>query len=113
VTLTESQTTQPLPRRRSPVSIGLGGGGYSGGYRGGVGLGGGVSFPVGGGGGRLGTVTQLGVRLRRGPDAVWEGQAKTLTETRDGPTTDALATRLAHALFSGFPGESGRTVEVR
>ncbi len=117
VTVTYSQTTQPLPRRRSPVSIGLGGGGFSGGgYRGGggVGLGGGVSFPVGGGGGRLGTVTQLSVRLRRGPDAVWEGQARTLTETRAGaPTTDAVATRLARALFGGFPGESGRTIEVR
>ena len=116
VGVTVNRTVQPLPRRRSPISIGLGAGGVSGGgYRGGgVGLGGGVSFPVGGGGAREGTVTELGVRIRRGPDAVWEGQARTLTEVRNAPTSgDALAGRLAHVLFTGFPGESGRTIEVR
>ncbi len=116
VGVTVNQTLQPLPRRRSPISIGLGAGGFSGGgYRGGgVGLGGGVSFPVGGGGARQGNVTELGVRIRRGPDAVWEGQARTLTEVRTAPASgDALPARLAHALFTGFPGESGRTIEVR
>lgn len=117
VTVSYTRTVQPLPRRRSPISIGIGGGGYSGGgYRsgGGVGLGGGVSFPVGGGGAREGAMTELGVRIRRGPDAVWEGQARTLSDTRaPAATSDAIAGRLAHALFSGFPGESGRTIEVR
>ena len=115
-TVSFTRTDRPLPPRRSPISIGLGGGGYSGGgYRhgGGVGLGGGVSFPVGGGHARTGIVTELGVRIRRGPDAIWEGQAQSLTDagTPDG-VADAIAARLAHALFTGFPGESGRTIEV-
>lgn len=110
-----THTQQPLAPRDSGLRIGLGGGGYSGGYRGGgVGLGGGVSFPIGGHRQRFGTVTELAVRLRRGPDAVWEGQARTLTEggTPAGDT-GALAPRLVGALFGGFPGESGRSIEVR
>lgn len=104
-----------LPARRSPVQIGIGGGGYSGGWRGGTGLGGGVSFPVGGdGGGRLGLVTELAVRIRHGADAIWEGQAQSLTDT-SAPDADAgsVASRLAGALFKDFPGDSGRTVEVK
>ena len=111
---------RPLPPRRSPISIGIGGGGFSGGGRGyrggggGVGLGGGVSFPVGGGHGRVGVMSQLDVRIRRGPDAVWEGKAQTMAYAT-APDADAAATaaRLAQALFTGFPGESGRTIEVR
>ena len=109
-----NRTPRPLPPRRSPISIGLGAGGYSGGYRDGTALGGGVSFPVGGGGARDGVLTDLGVRIRRGPDAVWEGQARTLTvASAPDATAGVTATRLAQALFSGFPGESGRTIEVK
>lgn len=112
-----TRENRPLPPRRSPVSIGLGAGGYSGGgYRsgGGVGLGGGVSFPLGGAKSRDAIVTELAVRLRRGPDAVWEGQAQSLTDSSaTDATTDAIARRLAAALFSGFPGQSGRTIQVK
>ncbi|WP_294197224.1 DUF4136 domain-containing protein [uncultured Sphingomonas sp.] len=104
-----------LPPRRSPIQIGIGGGGYSGGWRGGTGLGGGVSFPVGGdSGGRLGLVTELAVRIRHGADAIWEGQAQSLTDT-SAPDADAatVAQRLAGALFKDFPGDSGRTIEVK
>lgn len=111
-----TRTSRPLPPRRSPLSIGIGGGGFSGGgYRGGgVGLGGGVSFPVGGNRARTGVITELSVRIRRGPDAVWEGHAQTLTDL-SAQTADANAegARLAHALFLGFPGDSGRTIEVK
>lgn len=110
-TVSFSRAARALPPRRSPVSIGLGGGGISGGGGGGVGLGGGVSFPVGGAG--AGVVTELSVRIRQGADAVWEGQAQSLTDlSAPDADTGAVAARLARALFSGFPGESGRTIEV-
>lgn len=108
-----TRTTRPLPPRRSPVTIGIGAGGYSGGYSGGTGVGGGVSFPVGGRGVREGVATELVVRLRRGPDATWEGRARTVTDlSRPDATSAAVAQRLATALFAGFPGESGRTTVV-
>lgn len=100
-------------RSRSPVSVGLGGGTWSGG--GGVGLGGGVSFPVGRGRSREQVATRLAVNIvTREGQGVWEGHAQTLEERPVG-TGDATltATRLANALFAGFPGESGRTIEVK
>jgi hypothetical protein len=112
-TVAYTRTTRPLPPRRSPVQVGIGGGGYSGGWSGGTGVGGGVSFPVGGSGAREGVVTELSVRIRRGPDAIWEGSAQSLTDlSRPGADTPAIAQRLASALFTDFPGESGRTIAV-
>jgi len=109
-----TRTVRALPPRRSPVTIGLGGGGGGGGYGGGAGVGGGISFPVGGGGAREGVVTELSVRIMNGPDALWEGQAQSLTDAR-APDADAgsVAARLAATLFSGFPGDSGRTITVK
>lgn len=104
------------PPRRSPVSIGIGGGGFSGGgYRGGgVGLGGGVGFPLGGSGAREVTETELAVTIKRRVDQspVWEGRAHGYVDPRR-PAAEDEATRLATALFAGFPGESGRTIEVK
>jgi hypothetical protein len=112
-TVSFTRAPRALPPRRSPVSIGIGGGGISGGRGGGVGLGGGVSLPVGGSGGREGIVTELSVRIRQGPDAVWEGQAQSLTDSAAADAdAAAIAARLSRALFAGFPGESGRTIEV-
>lgn len=100
-------------RERPPVTIGLGGGSYGGGRRGGsgVGLGGGLSFGVGGKTREL-MVTELWVQLRRRSDnsTVWEGRANT-ESAGDQPTV--TATRLARALFKGFPGESGITITVK
>ena len=105
------------PPRRSPVSIGIGGGGFSGGRRGGgVGLGGGVDFPIGGGRSRDLVVSELAVTIKRRADQspIWEGNARAGADVRSSDAqTDALAARLARALFTGFPGESGRTIEVR
>lgn len=105
------------PPRRSPISIGLGGGGFSGGRRGGgVGLGGGVGFPIGGGGNSALVVTELSVTIKQRVDQspVWEGQAQTAADARAaGADAGAQAAKLASALFTGFPGESGRTIEVR
>ena len=104
------------PPRRSPVSIGIGGGGFSGGRGGGVGLGGGVGFPLGGGGAREVIETELSVTIKRRVDQspIWEGRAHSFASARDAADTAAAqADRLAAALFTGFPGESGRTIEVR
>lgn len=111
-----SRTSRGFVRRQSPVSIGIGGGSYSGGRRGGVGIGGGVSVPVGGGRSDEVIATELRVQLKRHSDnsIVWEGRAVTET-VGNGPTTQPAATadRLAKALFKGFPGESGITITVK
>ena len=101
------------PRRSSGVSIGIGGGGFSGGRGGGVGLGGGVSFPVGGSRASGAEGTELSVTIKRRVDQspVWEGQARVVEDSR--APRGAVAEKLARALFTGFPGDSGRTIEVR
>ncbi|WP_369404253.1 hypothetical protein [Sphingomonas soli] len=97
-------------REAPPVSIGLGGGSY-GGRRGGVGVGGGLSFGIGGKTRNL-YVSELSVQLRRRSDnsTMWEGRAITQTA---GDQPAGTAARLASALFKGFPGESGVTITVK
>ncbi len=116
-TVAFTRTTQAGPPRQSPISIGLGGGGFSGGRRGGgVGLGGGVGFPIGGGGRSAILVTELSVTIKRSADQspVWEGRAQSFADARKADaTTDIQAGKLARALFTGFPGESGRTIQVK
>jgi len=103
-------------RGPAPFSIGLGGGGYSGGYRGGVGIGGSVGIPIGKGKLKDQVATTLSVKInaRDGNLGVWEGRALAQDEMPAG-TGDATRTapRIATALFTGFPGESGRTIEVK
>lgn len=107
-----TRTTRQGPPRAGGVSIGLGGGGYSGG----VGLGGGVSFPIGKRRYHELVATDLAVQIRRRADGtiIWEGHAVTSADAAapDGQA-DAAAGKLARALFRGFPGESGRTITVR
>ncbi|ODP38738.1 hypothetical protein BFL28_00650 [Sphingomonas turrisvirgatae] len=98
-------------RTRPPVTIGLGGGGFGGN----VGVGGGASFGVGS---KTRTVygTELAVQLRRRGDStmIWEGRA--VTESLSGqPGTQPVdgAARMAAALFKGFPGQSGITIQVK
>ncbi|WP_414900989.1 DUF4136 domain-containing protein [Sphingomonas flavalba] len=100
------------PPRRSPVSIGLGGG--TGGYRGGVG--GGISFGLGKKGSDVIVGTRLTVQLKRRADqtVVWEGRAETTAQEGAADAQPATtAARLAEALFRDFPGESGRTIRVK
>jgi hypothetical protein len=112
IALVDVRRTAQEGRRRSPFSIGIGGGGFSGGRGGGVGLGGGIGIPIGGGRSRL-VSTELSVTIKRRLDQspVWEGHARTI-EGRDA-LESATAEKLARALFTGFPGESGRTITVR
>lgn len=104
-------------RERSPFSIGLGGGTWSGNRGGGgVGLGGGVSFPIGRGRDREDALSMLSVKInqRQGDLGVWEGRAQSRAIGVVGnAVADKLAPKLAAALFTGFPGESGRTIEVK
>jgi len=111
------RTTVEGQQRRSPISIGLGGGGYSGGYRGGgVGLGGGLSFPLGRSRRQQLLSTEIHVLIKRSADQqqIWEGSARTLADIRAADATaEGQGRKLTAALFTGFPGESGRTIEVK
>jgi hypothetical protein len=100
------------PPRRSPVTIGIGGG--TGGWRGGVG--GGVALGVGGGGPRAIAFTSLEVRLKRRSDGsvIWEGRGRSQVPARSPlAQPQAAVGRIADALFRDFPGESGRTITTR
>ena len=108
--------TELGPPRRSPFSLGLGVGGASFGRRSATGGGVGVGFPVGGGGQTELVVSSLDVTIKRRLDQspIWEGHAQAAADGRSPDAdTPALAGRLARALFTGFPGQSGRTIEVR
>ena len=49
-----------------------------------------------------------------GGTALWEGRARFAASTNSNyADTQAAATKLADALFGGFPGNSGETIEVR
>ena len=96
----------------SPFSIGIGGGTFGRN----VGVGGGLSFPIGKGRSRELVVTELAVQIKRRSDStvIWEGRAQ--SEARGGtPYADpaAAVSKLATALFGDFPGESGRTITVK
>ena len=88
-----TRTTQAGPPKRSPISIGLGGGGTT-----------------------AILVSELSVTIKRTADQspVWEGRAQSFADARkEDARTDIQATKLARALFMGFPGESGRTIQVK
>lgn len=116
-TVAFTRTTQAGPPKQSPFSIGIGGGGFSGGRGGGgVGLGGGVGIPIGGGGRDAILVTEMAVTIKRTLDQspVWEGRAQTFADARKPDATSQIqAEKLARAVFAGFPGESGRTIQVK
>ena len=97
--------------QRSPVSVGVGG--STGSYGSGVGVG--LGFDLGSLGNKERVQTTLSVRLLRRSDnlVIWEGRA----EQSAGATSPAAqpgiaASKLASALFQGFPGKSGETVTV-
>lgn len=100
----------------SSVSVGIGTGG-GGSYYGGshVGVGVGLGFPLGKARSRGGDVeSQLSVTIRDKASGapLWEGRSSLRTAQRDADRPE-IASRLAHALFTGFPGKSGQTIEVK
>ena len=98
-------------RGRNPVSVGVGG--STGSYGSGLGLGLGLDLsgpPPAVADNRLGVIIRDGASGR----PLWEGRADfaASANSRYG-STQAAATIMAAALFAGFPGRSGETVEVR
>src|SRR6187399_857786 len=54
------------------------------------------------------------IKPAEGGTALWEGRARFAASANSGfADTQAAATKLAAALFGGFPGQSGETIEVR
>lgn len=97
---------------RSPVNVGVGG--STGSYGSGVGLGVGINL----GGNRpseqIDTELHVMIRPSAGGDALWEGRARfSASANSDFADRRAAAAKLADALFTGFPGRSGETIEVR
>lgn len=97
--------------KSSPITIGIGGGSF--GSHVGVGLG--TSFGIGGDRSNQIITSRLEVRIKRSGDAliVWEGRAQTEAMSNAPAAQPGLAAdKLSRALFSGFPGESGKTIIV-
>jgi hypothetical protein len=97
---------------RSPVNVGVGG--STGSYGSGVGVGVGINLGGNRGVDRIDTQLRVVIRPAGATDALWEGRARfTATANSDYADRQAAAAKLADALFSGFPGQSGETIEVR
>jgi len=95
----------------SPVSVGGGVAGGSYGSSAGVGVGIDLSPRPSE---RLHRELRVMIKPAAGGTALWEGRARfTATVNSDFASTEAAATKLADALFGGFPGQSGETIEVR
>jgi hypothetical protein len=96
--------------KRSPVTIGIGGGSFGGN----IGIGLGTSFGVGKSTSAI-IGTHMSVQMKRIADGavVWEGRAQTEAPAKAPAAQPGLAAdKLTRALFQDFPGESGRTIIV-
>lgn len=96
--------------RRGPVDVGVGG--STGSY--GSGLGVGIGFNLGGQQAeRINRELFVSIREAGGAMNLWEGRAVMVATTNSDFAADTVAApRMAEALFAGFPGESGETIEV-
>ncbi|EJU13572.1 hypothetical protein LH128_08139 [Sphingomonas sp. LH128] len=109
----ERNTYQPQ-RSNSPVSVGVGGG--TGGYGSGVGLG--IGFDLSGKPKeQVETRVFVSIRDRAAAPtatALWEGRAGFVVRG-DSPLAQAPlgSAKVAEALFKGFPGQSGETIQVK
>src|SRR6187399_2575455 len=94
----------------SPVSVGGGVAGGSYGSSAGVGVGIDLSpRPTE----RLHRELRVMIKPAQGGTALWEGRARFAASTNSAyADTQAAAAKLADALFGGFPGQSGETIEV-
>lgn len=100
-------------RQRGPVSVG--GGGSVGSYGSGVGLGVGIDLNslAGPPPDQIERLLAVSIRSADAPANLWEGRASFTATTNSAFAEDApAASRAAAALFQGFPGTSGETIEV-
>jgi hypothetical protein len=106
----ERQSYRP-DRRRGPVSVGVGGSTGSWGSGVGVGIGLDLSGPPPE---QVETLLGVTIKDRASGQALWEGRA-TFTVNAKSPLaqTQLGAPKLAEALFKGFPGQSGETIQVK
>lgn len=112
VALVSLERQRFLPTRtRAPVSVGLGG--ATGGY--GTGVGAGVGIDLSGPPKeQIGTRLSVTIRERPSGKALWEGRAE-FSVRADSPLAETSlgSAKMAEALFKGFPGRSGATIQVR
>jgi hypothetical protein len=98
-------------RRRGPVSVGVGG--STGSFGSGLGLG--IGFDLSGPPPDVvETLLAVTIKDRASGQSLWEGRASFVV-TSKSPLADPQlgAAKMAEALFKGFPGNSGETIEVR
>ncbi|MGB3738560.1 MAG: DUF4136 domain-containing protein [Pontixanthobacter sp.] len=96
--------------RRGPVTVG--GSAGTGGFGSGVGLGVGINL---GGGDRtmIGTDLSVSIRDKSSGDVLWEGRASlNASDNSQYADVNASAAAIAAAMFRGFPGNNGETIEV-
>lgn len=104
------RTWQPQ-RGGGPVSVGVGAGGGSWGSGVGMGIGLDLSPPPAA---QVESELAVMIKDRATGRMLWEGRAQSVVAvTSPLAAPDANATRLAAALFKGFPGQSGETILVR
>ncbi|MBW8753234.1 MAG: DUF4136 domain-containing protein [Sphingomonadales bacterium] len=98
-------------RNRGPVSVGVGG--STGSYGSGLGLG--IGFDLSGPPPEV-VETELAVTIKDGASgqALWEGRASFVVTAKSPLANSQLgAAKMAEALFKGFPGNSGETIQVK
>jgi hypothetical protein len=102
-------------RGASPVGVGVGGSTGSYGSGAGVGVGVDLSRLINGRpADQIDTELRVVIKPSGGVNALWEGRAHfTATSNSTYADQSAAAGKLADALFRGFPGRSGETIEVR
>ncbi|MBA4161014.1 MAG: hypothetical protein C0515_02780 [Novosphingobium sp.] len=103
------QTFQP--EGRSPVSVGMGG--STGTYGSGLGVGIGLNLspkPSA----QVATDLAVTIKDRASGASLWEGRASFTVSSKSPLANTALgAPKVTEALFKGFPGQSGETIEVK
>ncbi len=99
------------PQRSGPVSVGVGG--STGTYGSGVGLGIGLNLspkPAA----QIATDLAVVIKDRASATTLWEGRASFTVSSKSPLAGTALgAPKMSAALFQGFPGPSGATIEVK
>ena len=99
------------PQRSGPVSVGVGG--STGTYGSGLGLGIGLNLspkPAA----QVATDLAVVIKDRASAITLWEGRASFTVSSKSPLAGTALgAPKMSEALFQGFPGQSGQTIEVK